>query len=89
MKKKSSNRKSIACRIMLLTVGVATPGISFAYMDPGSISLLIQGLIGALAAAGAAVSLYWNNIKTFFGRLKNRRNAGPRPGAEADDNHPK
>ena len=40
--------------------------LCFAYLDPGSGSLIIQMLIGAVAAAGFAVKTYWMKIKSFF-----------------------
>ena len=41
-----------------------------AYIDPGSGSIILQALLGALAAAGATVSIYWNKIKNLFKRNK-------------------
>ena len=37
-----------------------------AYLDPGMGSLILQALIGGLAAAGAFASLYFQKIKTIF-----------------------
>jgi len=86
MKKKPLNRKLFVWRVMVLATGLATPGIAFAYLDPGTVSLLLQGLVGAIAAAGAAVALGWNNIKSFFRGLK--RNGGysePKADPKSDD----
>jgi len=45
-----------------LTVGAwALP--AHAYLDPGTGSMLIQGIIGAIAAVGVALKLYWHKIK--------------------------
>jgi hypothetical protein len=33
-----------------------------AYIDPGSGSLLLQGILGAVAAAIVAVKLYWRRV---------------------------
>ncbi len=38
----------------------------FAYLDPGSGSLILQIVIGALAAFFFAVKAYWLKIKSFF-----------------------
>ncbi len=43
---------------------------AYAYIDPGSGSIILQALLGALAAAGATVSIYWNKIKNLFKRNK-------------------
>tara|TARA_B000000609_G_C23911726_1_gene208808 strand:- start:147 stop:314 length:168 start_codon:yes stop_codon:yes gene_type:complete len=45
-------------------------GSSYAYIDPGSGSIILQALLGALAAAGATISIYWNKIKNLFKRSK-------------------
>ncbi len=39
-----------------------------AYVDPGTGSLIIQGLIASVVAASAAIGLYWQNFKNFFRR---------------------
>ena len=39
-----------------------------AYIDPGSGSILLQALIGSLAAAGATVAIYWEKLKSFFSK---------------------
>ena len=41
-----------------------------AYLDPGSGSLIIQSVIGALAAVGITMKLYWHKIKLKFGGRK-------------------
>ncbi len=40
---------------------------AFAYLDPGTGSALIQGIIAAIAAIGVTVKLYWHRIVDFFG----------------------
>ena len=45
---------------------------AYAYIDPGTGSIILQALIGALAAAGAAISIYWSKVKSFF--LKKKKN---------------
>lgn len=37
------------------------------YLDPGSGSMLIQILIGAVLGAGVLLRVFWNKIKAFFG----------------------
>ena len=43
---------------------------AYAYIDPGTGSMLLTALIGAIAAAGAAISLYWSKVKSFFSKKK-------------------
>ena len=47
------------------------PDISYAYLDPGTGSLLLQGLVAALAAGGAAITVYWSKLKSLFSKKKN------------------
>lgn len=39
---------------------------AFAYLDPGSGSVIIQMLVGTLVGAGIALKLYWQKIKMKF-----------------------
>jgi len=40
------------------------------YLDPGSWSVLVQALVGALVAIPALVGIYWRQVKLFFTRSK-------------------
>lgn len=48
---------------------VAAPS-AHAYLDPGSGSAILQGVIGALAAIGITLKLYWHRILRFLGIRK-------------------
>jgi len=37
-----------------------------AYLDPGTGSMLVQLIVGGLAAAGVAVKLYWRRLTNLF-----------------------
>ena len=39
---------------------------AYAYIDPGSGSMIIQMLIGALVGVGITVKIYWNSLKFKF-----------------------
>ena len=49
------------------------PDIAYAYLDPGTGSMLLTGLIAALASAGAAITIYWNKLKSFFSGSKKKK----------------
>ncbi|MFB3045154.1 MAG: hypothetical protein ACE10A_02410 [Acidiferrobacterales bacterium] len=51
---------AVAC----LTVLYASP--AHAYLDPGTGSIILQGLLAGIAAAMAAAGLYWARVKNFF-----------------------
>ncbi len=40
------------------------------YLDPGSGSMLIQFVLGAVLGLGVIVRVFWKNIKDFFTRGK-------------------
>ena len=43
-----------------------------AYIDPGTGSMLIQGLLAAVAAGAVAIGIFWRRLKGFWGRLFGR-----------------
>lgn len=44
------------------------PADAWAYLDPGTGSLIVQSVIAALAAVGFALRLYWSRLRAFFRR---------------------
>jgi hypothetical protein len=40
---------------------------TFAYLDPGSSSMIVQMLLGGFAAIGVAAKLYWRRFKRMLG----------------------
>jgi hypothetical protein len=45
---------------------------AYAYLDPGTGSMLIQGIIGAVAAVGITLKLYWHKIKLMISGRKSQ-----------------
>ena len=39
---------------------------AYAYLDPGTGSILIQGALAALAVASAAVAAFWTRLQQLF-----------------------
>jgi len=52
----------------LLLVGVVllAPAPAFAYIDPGTGSFVIQGIIAAVVGVGFAVKMFWRRIRAFL-----------------------
>lgn len=46
---------------------VLIPRDAFAYLDPGTGSMLIQMIVGGVAGTIVVVKLHWSKIKRFFG----------------------
>ncbi len=42
---------------------------AYAYLDPGTGSIILQALLGGAAGALIAGRLYWSKIKSFFGAM--------------------
>jgi hypothetical protein len=53
--------------VVLLSV-VAAP--AFAYLDPGTGSMLLQVILGGIAAVGVALKLFWHKIRVALGMSK-------------------
>ncbi len=46
---------------------------SYAYLDPGTGSVILQALFGILAAIGAYITLYWRKLKNLFNKIFKRK----------------
>jgi hypothetical protein len=42
-------------------------GPVFAYLDPGTGSMLLQVILGGIAAVGVAIKLFWHKIRVAIG----------------------
>ena len=49
--------------------------VAYAYLDPGSGSIILQAILGFIAASLATISFYWSKLKTFIYKLfkKNKK----------------
>lgn len=54
-------------KLLVLAILCLTSQPVFAYIDPGTGSALIQGLIAAIAAVGVTAKLYWHRLRAAFG----------------------
>jgi hypothetical protein len=53
--------------LLVLLVLLAFERPTYAYLDPGSGSMLLQVLLGGAAAVGVIVKLYWQRLRRLFG----------------------
>ena len=57
----------------LLIIKVLTAhNLAYAYIDPGTGSIIIQSILATLAAAGSFCIAYYDKLKTFLSNLFNR-----------------
>jgi hypothetical protein len=53
----------------ILFLFILFPSESFAYLDPGTGSMLLQALIGLIASLFTTFYLFWNKIKLIFKKI--------------------
>jgi hypothetical protein len=46
---------------------------AYAYLDPGTGSIILQALLGAIAATASYLIFYWNKVKIFFKKIFNKK----------------
>jgi hypothetical protein len=46
---------------------------AYAYLDPGTGSMLLQVILGGIAAIGVALKLFWHKIRIAVGLSKNSK----------------
>ena len=56
-----------------------------AYLDPGTGSILLQGLLAAVAGALVTLKLYWYRIKSFFTRRTSQEEGSAPDNEKFDD----
>jgi len=47
---------------------------SYAYIDPGSGSIILQAIIAAFVGASTTITIYWKKIKLFFSKIFKKKN---------------
>ena len=56
-------------KFLCLIVGlISYTSPAYAYLDPGTGSMLVQGLIGGVAVVMSFLSIYWQKVKAFFAK---------------------
>jgi hypothetical protein len=67
MKISSATIKTFLLCTVLVTL--VAPAPAFAYLDPGTGSVILQVLVAGLLGALFTIKTMWRNIKGFFGRM--------------------
>lgn len=62
--------KNVLSLAVLLAAALMFPLNAYAYLDPGTGSALLQGIIGAIAAIGVVLKLYWHRLLRMLGLRK-------------------
>ena len=58
-------------KIILITfvILISNSNYAFAYLDPGTGSIILQAIIGAIAAGLTFFTNFWLKVKNFFKRI--------------------
>jgi len=56
-------------KILLIFIFFLPSINAYAYLDPGTGSLILQALLGVLAAIGAYITLYWRKLKNLINKI--------------------
>ena len=54
--------------VLLMTALLAAPSTSHAYLDPGTGSMILQGVIAAIALGAFTLKQYWHRFLALFQR---------------------
>ena len=61
------NTSATNLKFLIIILGlISYTSPAYAYLDPGTGSMLLQGLIGGIAVAMSFLSIYWQKVKSFF-----------------------
>ena len=55
--------------VLFIIPGLGYSAAAFAYLDPGTGSIILQGLIAGVMVVVAAWGVFWHRIKSFFSSL--------------------
>lgn len=59
--------------ILIFSFVMFSFGNAFAYLDPGTGSIIIQAILGFIAAAVTTLSIYWSKFKIFLKKIFEKR----------------
>jgi len=57
-------RLFVFCLLLMMSINV------YAYLDPGTGSMMLQVILGGIAAVGVAIKLYWHRLRAALGMSK-------------------
>lgn len=66
-----------------LACTMTTP--AYAYLDPGTGSMILQGLIGAIGIGAAYLSIFGQRVKSFFSFSSKPGNEAPASGKDKSE----
>ncbi len=70
--------------VVLIAAVTMSPGIAHAYLDPGTGSILVQGVIAAVVAAIGYVGMYWQRTKQLLASIFRREEKDSQAQSESE-----
>ena len=64
--------------LYMLTL-IIFPTKAFAYLDPGTGSIILQAILGFIAATVASISIYWEKFKSLISKLFGKKKENKKP----------
>jgi len=68
-------QRTIGLVALSLVCFILSTNTSFAYIDPGSGSMIMQVLIAFILGILTAIKLYWSKIKSYFSKNSDASNS--------------
>ncbi len=63
----TQSTRPLTLALVSVSALLAVPEATYAYLDPASGSMILQAVIGGVAAAAIAFKYYWRRVASFFG----------------------
>jgi hypothetical protein len=70
-------KRSYSALLLALAVLLISADNAYAYLDPGTSSMILQGLIGGIAGGLFAIRVYWGKLKSRFRRTPSTVHTSP------------
>ena len=52
--------------IVIIIILIFNSNLAYAYLDPGTGSIILQAVIAFIALIGSYIGFYWKKVKNFF-----------------------
>ncbi len=63
--------------IIIIISYISMTSYAFAYIDPGAGSVIIQAILGFLAAIFAYITFFWSKVKSMFSKIFKKNDKKP------------
>ena len=76
----------LICIAQITLVIAATTGSAHAYLEPGTVSMILQGLVAGVMVIATTIGVYWQKFLSLVYRITGKKPDDAEPGkADAED----